>query len=115
MLVRVAHVTAVDARTGKTIWSTGFPSQTYGAPTYANGLVYQTWLDGHIRVFNARTGDLVTTITTPPLSLPPPLGPFIKNFGLATSVPIVNNRLVVTMGTEFAPIGGGGVAVYGLP
>jgi outer membrane protein assembly factor BamB len=106
------YISAVRACDGKVLWSVGYPSPTFGAPVYANGLVYQGWLNGFIRIFDAETGDLVHSFTTPPISIPP-FDQYTHNLPVSVSLPIVHSKLFVPLGNEFGPVGG--FAVYGLP
>jgi outer membrane protein assembly factor BamB len=107
------NISAVDACTGKILWSVGYPSPTFGAPTYANGLVYQAWLDGTIRIFNAKTGDVVSSFMSPYIDLGPPYDLFSTHYPISVSIPIVDGNLFISLGNDLGPIGG--LMVYGLP
>jgi outer membrane protein assembly factor BamB len=100
---------------GSTKWTVRYPSSLLGSPVYANGVVYGAWFDGHLRAFDASTGELLSVITTPPVTLPPPFNEFVKFENLVVSTPVVDGNLVVAIGSELIPFAGGGIAVYSLP
>lgn len=108
-------ITALNPCDGSTKWTVSYPSSLLGAPVYANGVVYGAWIDGHLRAFNAETGQLLSVITAPAVTLPPPLNEFIKFANLVVSTPLVEGKLFVAIGSEVVPFAGGGLAAYGLP
>ena len=50
---------ALDANTGAIVWSHVLPSATFGAMTYANGVVFQPTINGTLYGFDSRNGDIL--------------------------------------------------------
>jgi glucose dehydrogenase len=50
------QLAAIDARTGKIIWTQNFDSMNVGGATVVNDLVFTSTLDGKIFAFNCKTG-----------------------------------------------------------
>lgn len=107
-------VTAIDAATGETLWSRFFPSFVYGAPVYANGVLYVGSYDGTLRALNACNGAVLATFKTPLATIPPgfPI-PLPENETIPTAVSVVNG--VVYLPYENAVLSGNaGVIALGL-
>ena len=50
---------ALDANTGATRWTRPLPSPTFGAMTYANGVVFQPTVTGTVYALDAATGAIL--------------------------------------------------------
>lgn len=53
---------AIDAQTGKTVWSVPLASEPFGSPAVANGVVYVGTYGGTLYAFNAKTGAQLATV-----------------------------------------------------
>ena len=70
---RMLSLHALDAATGKVLWRQPLTRQTYGHPTYANGLVFVPSTAGFsVQVYEAATG--LPVWTSPPLNGAPSSG-----------------------------------------
>jgi outer membrane protein assembly factor BamB len=56
---------AVDASTGKVVWSHKYPTLAVGAATIANDVVFTETYDGTIYAYNAKTGAKVWSVKAP--------------------------------------------------
>lgn len=57
----VSTTYALDAATGAIVWETDLPSATFGALTYANGVVFQPTITGTVYAFDATDGSILWT------------------------------------------------------
>ncbi|GIU88629.1 MAG: cytochrome CBB3 [Acidimicrobiia bacterium] len=55
----VSTTYALDAATGAIVWQTDLPSATFGALTYANGVVFQPTITGTVYAFDAADGSVL--------------------------------------------------------
>ena len=70
---RMLSLHAIDARSGRVLWRQPLTRQTYGHPTYTNGVVFVPSTAGFsVQAFEASTG--VPLWTSPPLNGPPSSG-----------------------------------------
>jgi polyvinyl alcohol dehydrogenase (cytochrome) len=95
---------ALDANTGAIRWQRSLPSATFGALTYANGVVFQPTIDGTVYGLSAATGAILWSKT--------PGG------DLGGGVSVVDGRVFVPYGFWFfaaPPNPNGGIVAYALP
>lgn len=84
---RMLSLHAIDATDGSVLWRTPLARPSYGAPTYARGVVFvPSTFDFSIKAFDADTGTLLWTV---PLDGPPSSAPAI-----------VGDRIVIAVGTR---------------
>jgi len=110
-------IEALDAKTGKVLWRQENQTDNFGGTTYANGLVYAAFLSGEVKIYHAKTGQLMHTLLTPPQD------PNIIDF-LGITVPAnryIPCHIVVHDGNIFVPYASfieplpGGVLCFSLP
>ena len=95
---------ALDAATGATLWQRSLPSATFGAMTYANGVVYQPTITGTVYALNAATGAILWSDT--------------PGADLGGGISVSGGQVFVPYGFWFfaAPANpNGGIVAYGLP
>ncbi len=93
---------SLDASTGAIVWSKVLPSATFGALTYANGVVFQPTINGTVYAFDARDGTILWSDE--------PGG------DLGSGVSVANGRVFAPFGFWFltAPANpNGGIVAYG--
>lgn len=93
-------VRAVYPDNGTTKWWVGTSSAIYGALTYANGVVYAPMTSGGIRALDAKTGELLASVSTHP------------TWGEPT---VVNGEVLVGFGPTGTPYTPGGLTALSVP
>jgi polyvinyl alcohol dehydrogenase (cytochrome) len=99
-------ITALRQKDGKIVWQRTFTGAIFGSISFANGVVYVPFFDGHLRALDGESGHVLFTFRTPLASIIP------INIPLNTNVAISNGRLFVGGGFNFLP---GGIFAFGLP
>jgi polyvinyl alcohol dehydrogenase (cytochrome) len=94
---------ALDAEDGDVLWETTLAPATFGAVSYANGVVYVPTIDGALHALDAENGDVLFEQT--------------KGTSAAGGPTVANGMLFVAQGWAWIPSGNieGSMTAYALP